>query len=106
MSTPYEDSDSVPQGLSGRTQEFNTGISGTGEVASSLDADSERINSEVPHSFTANSVLQQFRPSTNGRGPNAESRQLLDGSFLPSPNGTSDDSYERSTPLYLNGENA
>lgn len=84
----------------GRTQAFGQGVQGTPEdVASSLNADSQRQNDLVPKSFQAHSVLQQYIPSPNGLGETDVNRRLVGGGMLPTANGMSASTYAAERPI-------
>ena len=93
--------------VTGRTAEFGLGQNGDPDnVASSLDIDSERQNAAVAGvATTPHSVLQSIHRSTIGLGPDAESRMLMDGSLLPTGNGSSQESNTAAIPLRLVGDN-
>jgi hypothetical protein len=103
MSTPWGDAEADGGSWN---DEFTTGHQGDDPAnrATSLDLDSERQNAETPHSFTANSVLQQLMPSANGLGASDTGRLLPSGQLLPTENGSSSGSYEKNTMLRLEGQ--
>jgi len=87
-------------------QHFTTGVaSGRNEAAmpSSLDADSARFTSQVPHEYQPQSTLAQVHLSSNGNSANDAARQMPDGQFLPTANGTSPSTNAADTPLRLVG---
>lgn len=91
-----------------RTQQFSTGISGDpGSAAGSLSeiADSARYNAMIPRQFSQHSVLQTSMPSSNGYSSRDYQERMLPGLAkpLPSANGTSQDSYDKSLIMRLNG---
>jgi len=53
--------------------------------------------------YRARSVLGQLHLSANGSSARDAARQLADGSFLPTTNGSSDSTNEADTPLRLVG---
>lgn len=76
-----------------RTQEFNGGVSGNGEIASSLTNNSMKFMAQVPQKFSPNSVLQQYMPDpNNGNDPIAAARQTPNGP-IPSMNGSAQSTY-------------
>jgi hypothetical protein len=97
-------------GAAGRSGEFATGVIGdpanTASV-SSLVQDADRFNSLVPRQFEQHSVLQTAMPSANGMSA-ADYQRMLPGLSrpLPSPNGSSQDSYNQSILMRLRGEPA
>lgn len=107
---PSSSPDQVPNGAAGRTGEFSTGITGDpGNIASlsSLNADADRFNAMVPRQFSQHSVLQTAMPSANGMLA-ADYQRVLPGLSrpLPSPNGSSQDSYQKSLIMRLSGLDA
>jgi hypothetical protein len=102
---------STPGQLGGnapRTPEFSTGISGNpASAAGSLSeiTDSEKYNAMVPRQFSQHSVLQTSMPSANGYSTRDFQERMLPGLAkpLPSVNGTSQDSYDKSLIMRLNG---
>lgn len=93
-----EQAPGVPEGRNGA---FQTGLTQTGQ----------RFNSMVPPGFAQHSVLQQSLPSANGMsagdyerilpGMNAGGRPVI----LPSQNGTSQNNWEKTTYMRLQGRN-
>jgi hypothetical protein len=88
------------------TPESRTGAFGTG-----LSEASSRFMSRVPTGFTQHSVLQQPLPSANGMSP-GDYQRILPGVnnggrpiILPSQNGTSENNWEKTTYMRLNGRN-
>jgi hypothetical protein len=104
---------SAPDQLGGnapRSAEFTTGITGDpGNTASvsSLNQDADRFNALVPRQFAQHSVLQTAMPSANGMSATDYQRVLPGLSRpIPSPNGSSQDSYNRSLVMRLSGLHA
>jgi hypothetical protein len=103
---PYSTPDQLG-GNSPRSAEFATGQTGDpGNTASvsSLIQDADRFNSMVPRQFEQHSVLQTAIPSANGMAA-ADHARMLPGLSrpLPSPNGSSQDSYQKSLLMRLSG---
>lgn len=89
--------------LPGRTASFQDGVNGTPNMtASGLNKDAAVFNSKVPGQFTPHSVLQDM-PGMSGNGMSAadKSRLLPGGYQLPSPNGASQQSYEKARLMRL-----
>ena len=106
---PYAGPDATG-GNAGRGGEFSTGITGDpGNLAgvASEVANSERFNAMVPRQFSQHSVLQTAIPSANGMAA-ADYARMLPGLSrpLPSPNGSSQDSYQKSLIMRLSGLDA
>lgn len=104
---PYSSPDQMPPGTAFRSREFTTGTTGDpGNAASalSLNADADQFNSLVPRQFSQHSLLQTAMPSANGMSA-ADYRRMLPGLSrpLPSPNGSSQDSYNKSLIMRLQG---
>lgn len=79
---------------------FNQGMSGGGDIATSMSAASARFMSMVPHGFNPNSVLQPYMRSTgNGNSATDAARQTPSGQ-LPSMNGMSAGTYGAMTPQF------
>lgn len=74
-----------------RTDEFAGG--------SSLEQNSARQNSEVPHDMVQTSVLQPYIQSANGMSAADAPRRLVGGGMLASPNGASASTYEAERPM-------
>lgn len=96
-----------------RGGEFQTGLTGTGDpdsIASvaSLNADADKFNAQVPRQFSQHSVLQTAMPSANGMAASDYEQRMLPGLSkpLPSPNGSSQDSYQKSLIMRLSGLDA
>lgn len=86
----------VPEG---RTNAFNAGQSG------GLAADSARYNAMVPKTSMPQSVLQSPRPGLNAMSQgDYDSRVLPGGMVLPTANGSSENTYQQSMILRLQGK--
>jgi hypothetical protein len=106
-SRPYADPGQLG-GNAPRSAEFTTGVLGDpGSTASvsSLNADADKFNALVPRQFEQHSVLQTAMPSANGMAA-ADYERMLPGLSkpLPSPNGSSQDSYQKSLLMRLSGQ--
>lgn len=88
----------MPESRSGA---FSTGLAQSGE----------RFQSMVPPGFAQHSVLQQSLPSANGMSPRDYERILpgvtMGGRpyILPSMNGTSENNWQQTTNMRLQGRN-
>lgn len=93
-----------------RSQEFDTGVKGTGQVSSSLSKESARFNSLVPvgylgskfgGTYNPNSVISQYmKDPRNGNSATDAQRQTPSGE-LPSVNdGFSKSTYEAMNPSF------
>jgi hypothetical protein len=107
---PYAAPDQLG-GNAPRSAEFNTGINGDpGNAASSLalNADADRFNAMVPRQFEQHSVLQTAMPSANAMSA-TDYERVLPGSqpgqsvMLPTVNGSSQGSYDKSILMRLQG---
>ena len=79
----------------GRTAAFSTGLNQTGE----------KFNSMVPPGIRQSSVLQNPFRSGNGMA-SADAERLIPGMSapMPSPNGSSDGTYQQSLYMRLRGQ--
>lgn len=104
---PYADQSQVPAGAEFRSNAFRTGMTGDpGNIASvsSINADADRFNALVPRQFSQQSVLQTAMPSSNGMSmADWQQRMLPGGSMLPTANGSSEDTYQKSLIMRLQG---
>ena len=83
-----------------RTMEFNGGVAGNGEVASSLTNDSMRFMAKVPGKFSPQSVLQQYMlDPRNGNSATDAARQTPQGQ-IPSLNGIAADTASKLYPTF------
>jgi hypothetical protein len=85
-------------GYQDRAEAFGYGVNG-GPVAGSpsLDQDQQSMNSSTPAAFHPSSVLHQMSPSMIGTAADQVQRtRLVDGSTLPTGNGSSDSTYQAS----------
>ena len=85
----------------GRTAEFRSGQTGGGPVASSLNQQSVKFNSQIPKGFDPGSVLDayqlpNFHPQ-NGNSAFDASRQTPAGQ-IPTPNSQSMSTWELRNP--------
>ena len=107
---PYSAPEQVPAGAAPRSAEFTTGqVGDPGNTASvsSLIQDADKFNALVPRQFEQHSVLQTAMPSPDGMAAADYSRMLPGLSKpLPSPNGSSQDSYQKSLLMRLSGQDA
>ena len=105
-SRPYS-SPEMTGGNAGRTAEANKGLFGDPDSAAGVSseiADSARYNAMVPRQFSQHSVLQTAMPSSNGMSmADYQQRMLPGGSMLPTANGSSEDTYQRSLVMRLQG---
>lgn len=62
------------------------------------------FNSKVPGKYTASSVLQQTIMSPNGGDPDYANRELSNGSYLPTSNGTDANTFNKETSIRLDGQ--
>lgn len=96
------DYDSPGDVLPGRTANFEQGMSGGGPVASSLEAASERFNSQVG-GFTPMSVLDAYQVAgfhpNNGNSATDAGRQTPAGP-IATTNGYSQRTYDALNPSY------
>lgn len=83
----------------------------SGAFSTGLTQSGAKFNSAVPEGWAQHSVLQQPLPSPNGMSAQ-DSQRILPGMVrggqpivLPSPNGTSSNTWEQNTYLRLRGQN-
>ena len=100
----------LPAGAQSRAQSFTMGTQGddpqNAAGVSSIDANSARFNSMVPHQFRPGSLLNQTRPSMNAESAADYARVLPGGYVLPTQNGQSVSSWETSNYLRMQGQDA
>lgn len=105
-SRPYSGPE-MTGGNSSRSASFASGITpdpGSAASVSALNGDADRFNAMVPRQFSQQSVLQTAMPSSNGMSMNDwQQRMLPGGSMLPTANGSSADTYEKSLVMRLQG---
>jgi hypothetical protein len=108
---------STPDQLGGntpRSAEFATGTMGdpdsaataTTRVGAGLTEDSLQFNALVPAGVKPTSVLQPLRPSMNARSTSDYARVLPGGYTLPTQNGQSESSWEKSAYLRMQGQDS
>ena len=102
---PYGSSEDLG-GNAPRRAQFASGANGTGDIAgnSALNADSARFNALVPRQVGLHSVLQTAMPSMNAMSATDYERVLPGGYVLPTQNGSSPASYEKSIFMNLQGD--
>lgn len=100
----------LPAGAQSRAESFTTGTQGddpqNAAGVSSIDANSARFNSLVPHQFRPGSLLNQTRPSMNAESAADYARVLPGGYRLANSNGQSESSWEASIPLKMAGQDS
>lgn len=92
---------------SSRSASFHAGMSGTGDKASSLEAESAGFNAKVqatasnPNalSMTPNSVLMPYMKSANGNSA-ADARRQTPSGQLPTMNGSAQSTYNIQNPQF------
>ncbi len=110
---PYSSPDQLG-GATPRSQELQRGIQGdpdsaataTTRASTGLTEDSLQFNAMVPHGVKPTSVLQPLRPAMNARSVSDYRRVLPGGYTLPTQNGQSESSWEASSYLRMQGEDA
>lgn len=101
----------LPQGAASRVQDFSAGQTGDPDSATTtlagqnpgLNLNGQQFAAQVPHGVIQTSTLQPANPvSANGMAP-ADFARVLPGMSrpLPSPNGSSQDSYQKSLIMRL-----
>ena len=83
----------------------------SGAFSTGLTQSGARFNSEVPAGFAQHSVLQQSLPSANGMSAD-DYQRILPGVthggrpyILPSKNGTSENTWDQTTNMRIQGRN-
>jgi len=91
----------------GRSAEFNTGMTGSNNIATSLSTSASDFNAKAAQaikdpfseSLTPHSVLQPYMKSANGFAQSDASRITPQG-LLPSQSGSSASTYARMNPQF------
>ncbi len=108
---PYASPDQVPDGAEFRSDAFRTGANQTGDIATSVGQDpgltvnAEQFASQTPGHVIQTSVLQPVNPVSDDGMATADFNRMLPGMSrpLPSPVGSSQDSYQKSIMMRLQG---
>ena len=69
----------------------------------SLEETSQLWSERASGGYKPTSTLGQYRLSANGSSPRDAERQMPDGSYMPTTNGSAQASYDSDTPLRLIG---
>jgi hypothetical protein len=89
----------------GRTANFAQGTLGDRtRVSSSLDQDSAIWADKVGRTFRPSSVLNMTTASNNGLSDADSGRRISTGEFLPTSNGSSQETWGKDNALLLDGD--